>query len=590
LVADVRGGFNLFPSPQAIGTKVFAMQKFRLPFSGFVAVLALGGLIGLPAQADVKMPAIFGDHMVLQQELKVPVWGTADPGEAVTVAAGDHTAKTTADADGAWRVDLDSFRNGAAPLTMTVAGKNRIQFSDVLIGDVWICSGQSNMQLEMHEVYNAATELPKADDAQLRLFRPMKVRALTPKNNLPGKWYVSSPSSAWAFSATGYFFARELRAKLNRPIGMIGISWGGTPAQAWTSLDALQKDVMFKPYVDQYQAVNANFLALSQAYPAQVAAYDAAKKAWDEKYGKDFNDRLAQWNVAAKAAYAAGQPNPPYPKPGASPPPKPAEPDGGPRIPSTLFNGMVGPLIPYAIKGVIWYQGEDNVPDSPLYTALFSAMIADWRQRWSEGDFPFLFVQIASFAAHPKENWPLLREAQLNTSRKVPNTAMALTIDIGLPDNIHPVDKLDLGLRLALAAENLAYGQKVVYSGPIYAAMKVEGGAIRITFTSTGSGLKIGAPPWAGPRSIVPPKDHLCGFAIAGEDKQWVAADAAIDGNTVVVSSARVASPVAVRYAWDNAPVCNLYNQENLPASPFRSDDWAESPQAAPVTPATPEH
>ena len=574
------------------------MQNFQRTIPGLFTVLALGGLAGLPLQADVKMPGIFGDHMVLQQEIKVPIWGKADPGEVVTVTAnaapegaataGDHTAKATAGADGAWRVDLDPFPNGATPITLTVTGKNTLTFKDVLIGDVWICSGQSNMQLEMHEVYNGATELPKANDPQLRLFRPAaKVHSLTPKDDQPGKWYVSSPDSAWAFSATGYFFGRELRAKLNRPIGMIGISVGGTPAQAWTSLDALQKDPALKPYVDQYQEANAKFPAESQAYTVQLAAYDAAKKDWDEKYGKDFAAALAQWNVAAKAAYAAGQPNPPYPKPAQSPPKKPDEPGGGYQTASVLFNGMVAPLIPYGIKGVIWYQGENNVPDSQLYATLFPAMIADWRQRWGEGNFPFLYVQLTNFNGHPKENWPLLREAQLKTLSIAPNTAMAVIIDIGLTDNIHPVDKLDVGLRLALAAESLAYGQKVVYSGPIYDSMAVEGSAIRIKFSSAslGSGLKIGAPPWVGPRSTVPPKDHLSGFAIAGDDKNWVVADAKIDGHTVVVSSPQVTSPAAVRYGWDNAPVCNLYNQENLPASPFRTDNWDESPQAAPITP-----
>jgi sialate O-acetylesterase len=248
---------------------------------------------------------------------------------------------------------------------------------------------------------------------------------------------------------------------------------------------------------------------------------------------------------------------------------------------------MVAPLIPYGLKGVIWYQGEDNVPDSQLYATLFPAMIADWRQRWGEGNFPFLYVQIANFAGHPKEDWPLLREAQLKSLLLAPNTAMAVTIDIGLPENIHPVDKLDVGLRLALAARSLAYGQKVIYSGPLYDSMTATGGAVRIKFTNTGSGLKLGAPPWIGPRSTVPPVDHLSGFVIAGDDRKWVAADARIDGDTVVVSSSHAPAPIAVRYGWDNAPVCNLYNKENLPASPFRTDDWAESPQAAPVTPAT---
>jgi sialate O-acetylesterase len=555
--------------------------------STYLGILALNGLATIPLQANVKMPSIFGDHMVLQQEGKVPVWGTADPAEAITVTVGTHTASVKAGPDGAWRVDLDPFPNGSDPVTLTVTGKNTLKFNDVLIGDVWICSGQSNMQLAMHEVYNGAAELAKADDPQLRLFRPDKVHSLSPMNDLPGKWYVSSSNTAWAFSAAGYFFGRELRARINRPIGMIGIYVGGTPAQAWTSLDALQKDPAFKPYVDQYQQANANFPAESQAYAIQMAAYTAAKKDWDEKYGKDFNDRLKEWTTAASSAYAAGLPNPPYPKPKLSPPKKPAEPGGGWRTASVLFNGMVRPLIPYGIKGVIWYQGEDNVPDSQLYPRLFSTLIADWRQRWSEGNFPFLFVQIANFNQHPKEDWPLLREAQLKTALSVPNTAMAVTIDIGLPENIHPVDKLDVGLRLALAAENLAYGQKLIYSGPIYNSMVAQGSTIRLKFSNTASGLKIGAPPWVGPRSTHPPEDHLSGFVIAGEDKKWVVAEARIDGDTVAVSSPQVFAPVAVRYGWDNAPVCNLYNSENLPASPFRTDAWAESPQAPPVTPVT---
>jgi len=348
-----------------------------------------------------------------------------------------------------------------------------------------------------------------------------------------GKWAVCTPESVAHFSAVAHFFGLELRHDLKRPIGLISSDVGGTPAQAWTSLSALQKDPPFTNYVDAYQKIAANLPKAGEGSPSASA-----------------------------------------------PPAK--VPSGTPTV---LYNGMIAPLMPYAIKGVIWYQGESNSNKGLEYRTLFPRLISDWREKWNQGDFPFLFVQLANYRGpqtKPSEgDWAYLREAQLMTLA-LPNTGMAVAIDIGDATTIHPKDKLDVGLRLALAARHVAYGQDLVYSGPIYDSMKIEGNKIRLIFKDTGSGLKMGTPPWTPTGVPVPAPTELKGFAIAGADKNFVWAKAEIDGNDVVVSSDQVASPVAVRYGWANNPPCNLYNKEGLPASPFRTDDWADDESPAP--------
>jgi sialate O-acetylesterase len=562
-----------------------------------LSLLLFALVSGGPASADVRLPTIFGSHMVLEQDIKIPVWGWADAGEAVTVTLGDHTAKTTADATGKWRVDLDPVTTTTTPLTLTVTGKNSLKFDDVLIGDVWVCSGQSNMEFDLGGNWggkpsfggaaNAATAVPAANDPQLRLFVVQKKIALEPESDVAGKWEVCTPDSAALFSAVGYFFGQELRHNLNRPIGLIGTYWGGMPAQAFTSLSGLQKDPPFTNYISAYQKDLAGYPKAKAEYPAAMAAYQAKLKEWNETVAPTYNATLKQWQEAVNQAKTSGQPAPPKPVPSTPIPRKPNLPEGAPGTPTVLYNGMIAPLIPYAIKGAIWYQGEANAGNGPEYAILFPRMITNWREKWNEGNFPFLYVQLANYMkpqVQPSEGgWAYLREAQLKTLA-LPNTGMASTIDIGNGGDIHPKDKLDVGLRLALAAKHIAYGQDLVYSGPIYDSMTVEGNKIRLTFKDTGSGLQMGTPPWTPTGVPVPASTELTGFAIAGADKNWVWAKAQIDGTTVVVSSDQVASPVAVRYGWANNPPCNLYNKEGLPASPFRTDDWTD-PKPAPVKP-----
>ncbi len=530
----------------------------------------------LPVVADVKMPGIFGDHMVLQQEMKLPVWGTADPGEPVTVTVGGESAQTTAGSDGSWRVELPALPNGSPPTTMTVAGKNQVTFQDVLVGDVWICGGQSNMQFPLREDYTAADAMAKADP-QIRYIYVALKNTLDPQADIAGgKWIVCTPKDAGRCCAAGYFFARELRTKYPRPFGLIDSNAGGTRIQEWTSIDAQRKVPELKHYADDYDALKAAFPQASAEYPAKLAAYKDALAKWQQEVGTTYNPLLAAWKAQADQAQKAGTPLPPRPVPAVPMPAEPVPPEGKAGVtPAGLFNGMIAPLIPYAIKGALWYQGESNAGTSLAeYRAALQALIGDWRQRWGEGDFPFLIVQLASYKASA---WPIIRECQLETARMVPKTGLAVAIDIGDPGGpIHPIDKLDVGLRLARAAEHVAYGENNVYSGPLYDSMKIEGSSIRLSFTQVGSGLVIGSAPWVAPDQKPIPADRLRGFAIAGADKRWFAADATIDGNTVVVSSPQVPQPAAARYAWANAPKCNLYNKEGLPASPFRTDDWAD--------------
>lgn len=558
--------------PLAAGTLLKTKSLVALIFAILSGTLC-------PLAADVKMPAIFGDHMVLQQGTKLPVWGTAEAGEKVTVTVGSQSATAITGADGRWRVDLAPLPAATAPVTMSVAGKTSLTFSDVLIGDVWICSGQSNMEFGLGNEYDAQAQIAKADIPLLRLFLVPKKTALDPQTDLApapaslpleGHWVVCNPDNVikiggWTgFSAAGYFFGQEIARITRGPVGLIGTYWGGTPAQSWTSLEKLQSDPVLKHYADAFASIKTNFPQAQAEYGAKLAAFREDLPKWRKEMGLAPNAPIGPAEVVK--AQAMGLPPPPR-----QPPP----PDGGSSTPSILYNGMIAPLIPYAIKGVIWYQGESNAGRAFEYTTLFSAMITDWRQRWGQGDFPFLFVQLAKFQ-EPNPTFDLLREAQLKTLA-VPNTGMAVAFDVGDQKDLHPKDKRDVGLRLALAAEHLAYGKNLVYSGPIYDKMRIENGAIRVSFTQVGGGLEIGTAPWTPPTSTPVPNTTLAGFMIAGADKKWVPADARIDGNDVVVSSPATPQPVAVRYAMLLTDA-NLYNKEGLPASPFRTDDWDVRP------------
>ena len=502
----------------------------------WVVLGAVCALIGAgSAWSEVDLPSIFGDHMVLQQGQAIPVWGTAAPGEKVMVRLGKRQAKTAADADGQWMVKLRALKTGKTR-KLTVSGEsNKIAFDDVLLGEVWVCSGQSNMQWPVHATDNGDAEVAAADYPSIRLFSVTRHTAAGPQEDCQGRWVVCSPTAVRDFSAVGYYFGRYLHQKLDVPMGLINTSWGGTPAESWTSRSTLAADPELRVILDRWEKI--------------LADYPEAKKAYDEE--------IAKWKVQAEEAEAAGKPVPRQPQ-------GPYGPDH-PWRPSSLYNAMIAPLVPYGIQGAIWYQGESNADRAFQYRNLFRSMIVDWRQSWNEGNFPFLFVQLANFTdvlPDPGPSaWAELREAQTMTL-SLPNTGMAVIIDIGEAKDIHPRNKQDVGKRLALNALANTYGKKVLYSGPMYESMEVENGAIRVEFEHTDGGLTAKG------------GDTLKGFAIAGADRKYVWADAAIDGDEIVVSSDAVASPVAVRYAWAHNPVCNLYNAAGLPASPFRTDDW----------------
>jgi sialate O-acetylesterase len=371
---------------------------------------------------------------------------------------------------------------------------------------------------------------------------------ISPTGQAAGIWEVCTPATVNKFSAVGYYFGRNLRSALKQPVGIIESAWGGTAAQVWTNPATLQADPDFHHYVEEQQKFAAKFPGGDTDFAAQMAAQTKP----GQKPGASFTKR-----------------------------------GFGPTVPSSLFNAMINPLIPFAIKGVIWYQGEDNASPAAAaeYARLFPALITGWRALWKEGDFPFLYVQLANLAQRYRDNWPLVREAQLKTL-SLPKTGMAVTIDIGTPYYIHPPDKADVGLRLSLLARHIAYGENVVCSGPLYTSMKVEGATIRISFQpdTIGGGLTIGSSPWNDPKIATRPSTtDLQGFMIAGDDKKWVGAQATIDGNSVVVSSPQVSGPTAVRYAWAQSPVANLYNKDGLPASPFRTDDWDPKSSTDPV-------
>ena len=562
-------------------------MKIALLFSSrpartYAICLAALVLEAASVQADVKLPTIFGDHMVLQQEATLPVWGWADKGEKVTVAFGKSTASATADADGKWRVDLPALPAGTPPGTLVVAGKNTVTINDVLVGDVWLCSGQSNMEFPLNSAFNSKEAVPQATDDQIRLFHVPETVAIEPRDDIHAEWEVCSPAAARTFTAVGYFFAKNLRSILKRPIGLIESSFGGTPAEAWTDLATLKAQPELQHFANEFEKAAAKYPGGDAEFIPKQAAYDAdAKKMLAEsKIDPAFQAKESEWKKQAAAATAAGTKPPMEPRP-----PQPPSLGIGKNLPTALFDGMIAPLIPFSIKGVIWYQGENNtrfVDDATGYAKLFPAMITDWRGLWKQGDFPFLFVQLANFTT--PNFWPELRESQLKTL-SLSNTGMAVIIDIGTGGNIHPPDKADVGYRLSLAARHVAYGENLVYSGPIYAAMKTEGNAIRISFRpdSIGGGLVIGKAPWTDPKAAPASTTQLTSFKIAGADKKWVDATAKIEGGAVVVSSPAVPTPVAVRYGWETDPSCNLYNKEGLPASPFRTDDWPAANAAIPA-------
>ena len=644
-----------------------------------LSVLALLLVLGLAActsptpATDVTLPALFTDHMVLQRDTPIAVWGWAVPNGTVTVSIDGQQAEARAGADSTWRLTLPPMPAGG-PHTLTVAGAETLTLNDVLVGEVWVASGQSNMEWPLQASNDAEAEIQAANFPNIRLFKVARTTAYTPQQRVEAEgWHAVTPETIPEFSAVAYFFGRKLHQDLNVPIGLVETAWGGTPAEAWTSGPAL---MALPDFADQVASLSAD------AVDGEAATFEEQQAAWLQRLKNEdqgYEQGHPRWADADYDASAWPTMDVPQPWEGAGlpgydgvvwfrksfglPPPwngedltlnlamiddsdttwvngvqvgstgqynthraytvpadvlKPglntiavrvldtgggggiwgeaedlnltrgietqslagawayqpgiAAGDDQPRPPrrlqnqpTTLYNAMLAPLIPYTIRGAIWYQGESNAGRAYQYRALFAAMIQDWRAQWGLGDFPFYFVQLANFM-EPQQNpseaqtWPELREAQTMALR-LPQTAQAVIIDIGEANDIHPRNKQDVGARLALAALNQTYGQDVVYSGPAYREMTKEGNTLRLHFDHAGGGL-------------VARDGELKGFAIAGADSQFVWAEAKIDGEAIVVSSPAVPEPVAARYAWANNPVISLFNQEGLPASPFRTDDW----------------
>ncbi len=481
--------------------------------------------------AAVTLPKIFADNMVLQREMKVPVWGNAAPGENITVILGGHQAKTLADRNGHWKVFIGPLDAGG-PFVMKIRGNNEVDLRNILVGEVWICSGQSNMAMEVRSSMNAEEEIASADYPEIRYFQVKNFKASHPMEDVspvttPGKeflnhWQICSPSTVGHLTGVGYFFGRDLHTDLGVPVGLISVSWGGTTAEAWTPYDALADDPVLKDILTDWPDYNN-----------------------DEQWLKsEYNNYLNELKNARKE----GQELPLYFN-----------------QPSVLYNGMLAPVEPYGIRGVVWYQGESNAYRAYQYRRLFPLMINSWRDKWNQGDFPFLFVQLAAYKFEPQV-FPELREAQ-ERALDLPNTAMAVAIDVGDSATIHPKNKQAVGRRLALAAEKMVYQFDIIFAGPLFSSMLIRDGKCFLTFDHTGDGL------------ITSDGKAPRGFMVAGDDRNFVKAKAEIRNNTMVVWSENVTHPVAVRYAWKNyPPEVNLYNKSgshvHLPASPFRTDNW----------------
>jgi sialate O-acetylesterase len=636
------------------------------------------------ARAAVAPNPLFADHAVLQQGAKVPVWGTADPGEPVTLEITRQTVSTTAGADGKWLAYLAPMKAGG-PFTLTITGRNKIVLSDIVVGEVWVCGGQSNMERQLglrvgqQPIVDWEKEAAAANYPQIRHFGVAQEKSLTPLSTVKGQWDVATPEAVKAFTAVGYFFGRDLHLARHVPVGLIHASWGGTPAEAWTSAAGLRPLPDYADVPDQLKMLIADPVAAQRQYEARLETWFIANDTgsaegrswrdpaldtgtwktmilptlWEDAGEPDLNgvvwfrktfelsagaagataelqlgmvdDIDTTWvngvklgstfgyNVARKYPVPVGALKPgrnvvvvrvldtgggggiwgeqkprllftgkvpaeglraaslgPVPasapidlsgpwryrigmnlQEGAQPP---TGVTGDVMTPTVLYNGMIAPLLPYAIRGIIWYQGEANVRRERQYRSLFTATIADWRQAWGQ-DLPFLFVQIAPF----REMTPELREAQLLAWKQTPKTAMVVTTDCGDANDIHPPHKQVVGARLALAARALAYGERLEYSGPVFDAVKVQGSKATLRFTHVGGGLVAKGGP-------------LKGFTIAGADKVFHPAHAEIRGKTVVVTSEGVRQPVTVRYGWANVPEGNLFNKADLPASPFRTD------------------
>ena len=641
---------------------------------GFTTIIILIFMINNSnVSGSVKMPGIFSDNMVIQRDIPVKIWGWADAGEKVSISYNGQKLTAKADKNGVWSITLKPMKFGG-PFDMVIKAKNEIILKNTLIGDVWICGGQSNIEFPVNQLENASDEISSANFPGIRLFTVPKQISEKPLENIDdAKWEVCSPATISSFSAVGYFFGKNLCNHLNVPVGLISSNWGGTNIETWTGLDAMEQFDEYKQSIEEmkkkdFSKIEKNLSKLQAIWNKKIETDDSGKiqkwflpetnfSGWkdmklpqfwekaglpdvdgvvwfkmefeltsketlndikislgkirdaDQTYlngelvGETYNyTAMRNYSVAAKFLKPGknilvirvinygweggfwGDAKDMYVdvngfkkslaidwkyKLGISLP-SPfvvLEPN---KYPSMLYNSMISPLTSFGIKGVIWYQGETNVNNAFKYRNLLSGMINDWRKHWDEGNFPFLIVQLPNYDAIGNGDggdWPLLRESQAIAVAQVPNTGMAITIDVGESKNIHPKNKLDVGYRLYLVARKIAYNENLVYSGPTYKSMKIEGNKIEIEFDNIGSGLYV--------------KDkygYINGFCIAGDDKKFHWAKAYIDGNRAVVHNDTIQNPVAVRYAWLNDPSdINLYNKEMLPAAPFRTDLWNDA-------------
>ncbi len=498
----------------------------------------IGVFSAAPGKANVVLPDVISKGMVIQRDRPVPIWGQADPGEAVTVRFAGQSKQAIAGVDGKWLVKLDRVHASATPATMTISGKNTIELKDILVGEVWLVAGQSNMQRLLSETANGEAAIAGANQPMIRLFNVSRQVAFRHQPGPLAIWLACSPESVKQFSAAGYYFGLELQKELNLPIGLINSSYGGSQAEAWTPVEYLLASADLRPTVER-------------------------TKIWDEERPRvkaQYEQQLNQGRAESEKAKATG----------ARPQPSPAVPDAlrEYRVASSIYDGMIAPLIPFPIRGAFWYQGESNEARAEQYGILLPTMIKAWRERWGEGDFPFGIIQLPNYR-EPKdepadEAWSYIREAQRRTVASMPNTGLIVTIDIGEAHDIHPKNKLDVGKRMARWALADVYGRKITKSGPMFRKATIAGAKIVITFNDAGQGLRIRD------------GDKLDEFAIAGADHKWRWAQAKITGkNRVEVWSDTVSQPLAVRYAFNNNPKHpTLTNETGLPAAPFRTDGW----------------
>jgi len=500
-----------------------------------ILLAVLAGCSSLFA-ASFRLAAPISDHMILQREKPVAVWGWADAGESVTVAFAGQSKTATADTDGKWMLKLDALKASAEPRTLVVSGKDghKVEVKDVLVGEVWLGSGQSNMAMTVQRSNNFDAEKTAANFPLIRHYQESSTHAEQPKAEGKGAWKACTPDNVGGFSAILYFFGREIHQEVGVPVGLINTSVGGTPIESWVSAEAQSSDPETK----------ANFDAKMKDYLA-----------FDEKKAPElFKKQMDTWKAAVAKAKVNGTP---FVTPAPRDPLAMRKLKGGP---AGLYNGKVANLVPYTLRGMLWYQGEGNAGNPGIYEKQLSQLVTSWRTSWQD-EVPFAWVQLPNYRDSSSESWPRIRESMMKVLA-LPKTGMAITLDIGDPKDIHPKNKQDVGLRLSYWALASVYDRKVpAISGPLPAGSKVEGSAVRISLKHA-AGLKT--------------RDGGAarGFRIAGADKVWKPASARIEGTEVIVSSPEVAAPVAARYAWAENPDCNLVNGAGLPATSFRTDDW----------------